>query len=66
MEQSDCVPSTGARNSVPGNNSAISSVEGRLMTVSALAMTKLSNPRLVVSQRADDALGDVTSVDIGP
>ena len=66
MEQSDCVPSTDARNSVPGKNSAISSVEGRLMTESALAMTKLSNPRLVVSQRADDGLGAVTSVDLGP
>jgi hypothetical protein len=44
---------------------AMKAVEGRLMTVSALAMTKLSN-RLVVTQRPDDGLAAATGVDVGP
>jgi hypothetical protein len=44
MEQSDSVPSIGLRISVLGRNSAMSSIDGRLMTVSAFTMMKLSNP----------------------
>jgi hypothetical protein len=38
------VPSTGLGNSTSGKYSAISAADGRLMTVSGLAMTNVSKP----------------------